>query len=80
MVVELGPIGGSEFPDRKARDALCAAGLAMWTTVRGIDCTPLGRICYLRLHPGADGPAETVRQARANRITASLLRKLRLPA
>lgn len=70
-LVESGPLWDGDVPSKTGRDALLEKGLAQRVVVRGEDgwqaATYAGRDAYRALYPGPDGPADTLREATANR-------------
>lgn len=71
-LVEHGPLWDGDVPSKVARDALIAQGLAVRVVVRGKDgwqaATYAGRDAYKALFPGPDGAADTINEARSNRL------------
>ncbi len=72
-LVEQGPLWDGDVPSKTGRDALMAQGLAVRVVVKGEDgwqaATYAGRDAYKALYPGPDGPADTIREAKVNRLT-----------
>lgn len=70
-LVETGPLWDGDVPSKQGRDSLVRQGLAAKVVVKGEDgwqaATYAGRDAYKALFPGADGPADTIREATANR-------------
>lgn len=70
-LVERGPLWDGDLPSKQGRDALVRQGLAVRVVVKGEDgwqaATYAGRDAYKALFPGADGPADTIREAAVNR-------------
>ena len=71
-LVESGPLWDGDVPSKSGRDALIAQGLAARVIVRGEDghtaATYAGRDAYKALYGGPDGPADTIREAKVNRL------------
>lgn len=71
-LVERGPLWDGDVPSKTGRDALIAQGLAVRVVVKGEDgwqaATYAGRDAYKALYPGPDGPADTIREAKVNRM------------
>ena len=72
-LVEAGPLWDGDVPSKAGRDALIASGLAARVIVRGEDgwqaATYAGRDAYRQMFPGPDGPADTIKEAKINRLT-----------
>lgn len=72
-LVERGPLWDGDLPSKVGRDSLIEAGLAVRVVVRGEDgwqaATYAGRDAYKAAYPGPDGASDTLREARANRLT-----------
>lgn len=72
-LVERGPLWDGDVPSKSGRDALILQGLAARIVVRGEDgwqaATYAGREAYKAAFPGPDGPADTIKEARINRLT-----------
>ncbi len=71
-LVEQGPLWDGDVPSKAGRDALIAAGLAARVVVKGEDgwqaATYKGRDAYRALYPGPNGPADTIKEAKVNRL------------
>lgn len=71
-LVEQGPLWDGDLPSKTGRDSLIERGLAVQVIVKGCDgwqaATYAGRDAYKNLYPGPDGPANTIKEAKANRI------------
>ena len=71
-LVESGPLWDGDLPSKTARDCLIDRGFVTRIVVHGEDgwqaATYSGRDAYKATFPGTDGPADTVREARANRL------------
>ena len=72
-LVERGPLWDGDVPSKSGRDELLSRGLAVRVVVKGEDgwqaATYAGRDAYKALFPGPDGIADTMHEARVNRIT-----------
>jgi hypothetical protein len=72
-LVEQGPLWDGDVPSKTGRDALLEKGLAAKVVVKGEDgwqaATYAGRDAYKELFPGPDGPADTINEAKINRLT-----------
>lgn len=72
-LVEQGPLWDGDVPSKTGRDALLAQGLAVRVVVKGEDgwqaATYAGRDAYREMLPGPDGPADTIKEAKVNRLT-----------
>lgn len=73
-LVEQGPLWDGDVPSKQGRDSLVQRGLAAKVVVKGEDgwqaATYAGRDAYKALYPGPDGgPADTINDAKVNRIT-----------
>lgn len=72
-LVEQGPLWDGDVPSKAGRDALIAQGLAVRVVVKGDDgwqaATYAGRDAYKALYPGPDGAADTIKEAKVNRLT-----------
>ena len=72
-LVEQGPLWDGDVPSKRGRDSLVERGLAAKVVVRGEDgwqaATYAGRDAYKELFPGPDGPADTINEAKINRLT-----------
>lgn len=70
-LVECGPLWDGDVPSKTGRDSLLKQGLAVRVVVKGEDgwqaATYAGRDAYKAMHPGPDGPADTVNEAKVNR-------------
>ena len=71
-LVESGPLEDGDVPSKTGRDSLLRRGLAVCVIVRGQDgfqaATYSGRDAYQVLFPGPDGPADSIREAKSNRL------------
>lgn len=71
-LVERGPLWDGDVPSKSGRDDLIERGLAQRVVVRGEDgwtaATYAGRDAYKAHFPGPDGPADTVAEAKVNRL------------
>lgn len=71
-LVERGPLWDGDVPSKVGRDSLIAQGLAVRVVVKGEDgwqaATYAGRDAYKALYPGPDGAADTIKEARINRL------------
>ncbi len=71
-LVERGPLWDGDVPSKSGRDSLVRRGLAAKVIVNGDDgwqaATYAGRDAYKELYPGPDGPADTIKEAKVNRI------------
>jgi hypothetical protein len=80
-LVEAGPLWDGDVPSKAGRDALIAKGLAVRVVVKGQDgwqaATYQGRDAYRALYPGPDGPADTMPEARANRMLHATINRAR---
>lgn len=80
-LVECGPLWDGDVPSKSARDSLIVKGLAIKVVVQGEDgwqaATYTGRDIYKACFPGADGPANTIREAKLNRVTARVIHSAR---
>lgn len=80
-LVESGPLWDGDVPSKAGRDALIAQNLAVRVVVKGEDgwqaATYAGRDAYRALFPGPDGPADTIRQAKINRLTRRAINSAR---
>ena len=78
-LVEQGPLWDGDVPSKQGRDSLVRRGLAAKVIVKGEDgwqaATYAGRDAYKALYPGPDGPADTIKEAKANRATLRTIRK-----
>lgn len=78
-LVEQGPLWDGDVPSKRGRDSLVQRGLAAKVIVKGEDgwqaATYAGRDAYKALYPGPDGPADTIKEAKANRATLRTIRK-----
>jgi len=72
-LVEQGPLWDGDLPSKTGRDCLIERGLAVRVVVKGEDgwqaATYAGRDAYRALFPGPDGPADTIKEAKVNRLT-----------
>lgn len=72
-LVEKGPLWDGDVPSKQGRDSLVRQGLAVKVVVNGEDgwqaATYAGRDAYKALYPGPDGPADTIAEAKVNRLT-----------
>ena len=72
-LVEQGPLWDGDVPSKQGRDSLVQRGLAAKVVVKGEDgwqaATYAGRDAYKALYPGPDGPADTINEAKVNRMT-----------
>lgn len=72
-LVEHGPLWDGDVPSKSGRDALLSSGLAVRIVVRGDDgwqaASYAGKEAYKAIYPGPEGPADTIREARINRLT-----------
>jgi len=72
-LVEQGPLWDGDVPSKCGRDGLLDKGFAVRIVVLGEDgwqaATCAGRDAYKALYPGPDGAADTVTEARINRLT-----------
>lgn len=81
-LVEQGPLWDGDVPSKSGRDALLEKGLAVRVVVKGADgytaATYRGRDAY-KAHFGTalGGDADTIDEARGNRIAAQALRRAR---
>lgn len=71
-LVERGPLWDGDVPSKSERDDLLGQGKAIRVVVRGEDgwtaATYAGRDAYKALFPGPDGAADTISEAKVNRI------------
>lgn len=71
-LVERGPLWDGDVPSKSGRDDLVERGYAVRVIVKGEDgwqaATYAGRDAYKDHFPCADGPADTIKEAHANRI------------
>ena len=79
-LVESGPLWDGDVPSKHGRDLLLEKGLAVKIVVNGEDgwqaATYLGREAYKEMFPGPDGLADTIRQAKVNRLTKKVISKV----
>jgi hypothetical protein len=72
-LVERGPLWDGDVPSKSGRDGLISRGLAVKVVVNGTDgwqaATYNGRDAYKAHFPGPDGVADTIHEARVNRMT-----------
>ena len=72
-LVEQGPLWDGDVPSKHGRDLLLEQGLAVRVVVKGEDgwqaATYAGRDAYKELFPGPDGAADTIKEAKSNRLT-----------
>lgn len=72
-LVEHGPLWDGDVPSKSGRDALLSSGLAVRIVVRGDDgwqaASYAGKEAYKAIYPGPEGPADTISEARINRLT-----------
>ena len=72
-LVEHGPLWDGDVPSKVGRDGLLERGLAVKVVVKGEDgwqaATYRGRDAYKALFPGPDSAADTIKEARVNRLT-----------
>lgn len=77
-LVERGPLWDGDAPSKSGRDGLLNRGFASKVIVKGEDgwqaATYAGRDAYKALFPGPDGPADTIKEATANRVLRRALR------
>ena len=70
-LVESGPLFDGDVPSKQGRDSLIQRGFAVKLVVNGEDgyqaATYAGRDAYKALYQGPDGPADTIKEAKANR-------------
>lgn len=82
-LVERGPLWDGDVPSKVGRDSLIAQGLAVRVVVKGEDgwqaATYAGRNAYKAMFPGPDGEADTIKEARANRLSRRAIIKARMP-
>lgn len=73
-LVEHGPLWDGDVPSKSGRDGLLQKGLAVRIVVKGEDgyqaATYVGRDAYKARYPSADSPADTMTEARVNRVAA----------
>ena len=71
-LVECGPLWDGDVPSKSGRDGLIQRGRAVRIVVKGADgyqaATYAGRDVYKSRYPGADGPADTRKEAHVNRV------------
>lgn len=71
-LVEAGPLWDGDVPSKAGRDSLLHKGLAFKVIVRGEDgwqaASYAGSSVYKALFPGPLGPADTLTEARSNRL------------
>lgn len=71
-LVERGPLWDGDVPSKSERNSLITKGLAIRVVVRGEDgftaATYAGRDAYIAHYGGPDGPADTIREAKINRL------------
>lgn len=71
-LVECGPLWDGDVPSKSGRDGLLAQGLAVRIVVKGEDgwqaATYAGRDAYKAMYPGPDSPADTIKEAKINRV------------
>jgi hypothetical protein len=71
-LVECGPLWDGDVPSKAGRDSLIAQGLAVRVVVKGEDgwqaATYAGRDAYKALYPGPDSQADTINEAKINRV------------
>ena len=73
-LVEHGPLWDGDVPSKSGRDGLLQKGYAVRIVVKGEDgyqaATYAGRDAYKSRYPSADSAADTISEARANRVAA----------
>jgi hypothetical protein len=71
-LVEKGPLWDGDVPSKQGRDSLVQRGLAAKVIVKGEDgwqaATYAGRDAYKAMYSGPDGPADTINEAKVNRL------------
>lgn len=71
-LVEQGPLWDGDVPSKSGRDSLLQKGLAVRIVVNGADgyqaATYAGRDAYKARYPSADSAADTIGEARVNRM------------
>lgn len=71
-LVEQGPLWDGDVPSKTGRDSLIKQGLAVRVVVKGTDgwqaATYAGRDAYRDMFPGPDGSADTMKEAKVNRL------------
>ncbi len=76
-LVENGPLEDGDIPSKQGRDSLVERGLAVRVVVQGQDgwqaATYAGRDAYKEMFSGPDGVADTIKEAKANRLTSRFL-------
>lgn len=82
-LVERGPLWDGDIPSKVGRDSLIEHGLAVRVVVKGEDgwqaATYAGRDSYKAMFPGPDGAADTIKEARVNRLTRRAITRARTP-
>lgn len=82
-LVECGPLWDGDIPSKVGRDSLIKQGLAVRVVVKGEDgwqaATYAGRDSYKAMFPGPDGAADTIKEARVNRLTRRAITRARTP-
>lgn len=77
-LVECGPLFDGDVPSKSGRDSLIEKGLAVKVVVRGEDgwqaATYAGRDAYKAQFPGPDGQADTISEAKTNRLMRRTIR------
>ncbi len=64
-LVEQGPLWDGDLPSKTGRDCLIERGLAVRVVVKGEDGWQAATYAG---YPGPDGPADTIREAKVNRM------------
>lgn len=76
-LVERGPLWDGDVPSKIGRDYLLSQGFAVRIVVKGEDgwqaATYAGRDAYKVLFPGPDGPADTINEAKVNRMARNAI-------
>lgn len=80
-LVECGPLWDGDVPSKGGRDGLIERGYAVRVIVKGEDgwqaATYAGRDAYKDLFPSVDSPADTMKEARINRIALRTINSAR---
>lgn len=80
-LVERGPLWDGDVPSKCGRDGLIERGYAVRVVVKGEDgwqaATYAGRDAYKDRYPSADSPADTIKEARINRLALRTINSAR---
>ncbi len=80
-LVEHGPLWDGDVPSKRGRDDLIERGYAVRVVVKGEDgwqaATYAGRDAYKDRYPSADSAADTIKEARINRIALRTINSAR---